>query len=82
MSIETRLDTGLLDTMGTERSVMEQHRCCPTFGAKVPNTGLDLTACLRRGRRCRPLAARTAAAQPHVRPTKPEQSTRYEGPPS
>ena len=31
-----------------------------------PNTALLLTACLRRGRRCRPLAARTAAAECHV----------------
>ena len=30
------------------------------------NTVLQLMACLRRGRRCRPLAARTATAEHHV----------------
>lgn len=37
-----------------------------TAGAP-PNTGLQQSACLLRGRRCRPLAARTAAAETHVR---------------
>jgi len=33
---------------------------------KPPNTALVQTACLRRARRCRALAARTAAAQRNV----------------
>ncbi len=37
---------------------------------ELHNTALLLTACLRRGRRCRPLAARTAAAECHVRRTR------------
>jgi len=35
-----------------------------------PNQVLHLTACLQRGRRCRPLAARTAAGERHVRHTR------------
>ena len=37
-----------------------------TRNKMLPNKLLQLSACLLRGRRCRPLAARTAAAEYHV----------------